>query len=184
MPDESTPKKANLAGQHLSDVVWLAMRALYEHKPAVTMEEVAQAFGVSRSTVTRRASAEGWEKSRFSPEAMSAKALELADKTANMLQTADTETTAEQVYGELLLDIGAEERAKIINRHREEWMMPRNIAYKAMAELRSEGFEKAFSTAKMAKITTETLKNIQDGERRAWGLDRDVGDKTVIIDRG
>lgn len=55
-------------------------------------------------------------------------------------------------------------RAALLERHRSEWQMARQLAYEAV---KGRDFDKA----KLAKITTETIRNIQDGERKAWGLD-------------
>jgi hypothetical protein len=51
--------------------------------------------------------------------------------------------------------------------------------------LRTEDTAKAFDRAKLAKITAETLMIVQNGERKAWGLD--VGElpagAVVVIER-
>ena len=67
------------------------------------------------------------------------------------------------------------ERAAIISRHRREWSVSRGLVGVAVGK-------RDFDRAKLAKITSETLKIIQDGERKAWGLDAaDPADKTVVV---
>jgi hypothetical protein len=79
---------------------------------------------------------------------------------------------------DVVADTSVALRAKVIERHRREVDGVRNILYTA---IRTNDFEKA----KLAKITSETVRNIQDVERKAWGFDKE-GDgeaKTVIIER-
>lgn len=68
-------------------------------------------------------------------------------------------------------------RAAVLQRHRTEWAIARKRVYEAA---RKGDFE----LAKLGKITSEALKIVQDGERRAWGLDTGGdGEYTVIIER-
>lgn len=70
-------------------------------------------------------------------------------------------------------------RTRLIQMHRDEWKAVRALAYRAMEEGKAAtGFEKA----KFAKIASETLKNVQDGERRAWSLDVDMIDFDALSD--
>lgn len=92
---------------------------------------------------------------------------ESAPKKAPAASAPDSETAA--------VDL----RAKLIDLHRNEWRAARRLVYAAMAEAeKAEGFEKA----KFAKISTESLKNIQEGERRAWSLDADLIDFEALTD--
>lgn len=76
-------------------------------------------------------------------------------------------------------DAAVEMRTRLISMHRDEWKAARALVYKAMREGESAvGFDKA----KFAKITTESLKNIQEGERRAWSLDADLIDFDAMTD--
>lgn len=182
--DGKTPGKTTKGGA-MTDVLWAAARALYETNPEITRDQLAKEFGVSATRIDRRAEAEGWRRATFSLAAMTDRAHQIADKVASRVSeelpsigemSALPEEAKAKVYAEIYADVGAEERARIIERHRQEWLLPRNLAYQSVNT-------KDFELAKLAKITTETLKNIQDGERKAWGLDRGEGDKTVVIQR-
>ena len=63
----------------------------------------------------------------------------------------------------------AEAKAAVITRHQREWDRHQSI----MDEALSEG---SFDKAKLAKITAETIKIRQEGERKAWG----IVDKTAL----
>lgn len=56
-----------------------------------------------------------------------------------------------------------EEKAAVIHRHRKEWEEHNEIMQHAIAMRDAE-------EAKLAKITAETLKIRQEGERKAWGI--------------
>lgn len=70
-------------------------------------------------------------------------------------------------------------RAELLTRHRREWGAVRNLAYTAM---KSKG---DLTDARRAKTAAEAIKTIQDGERKAWGLDSgDDGPVKVVVQRG
>lgn len=75
-------------------------------------------------------------------------------------------------------------REAVLERHRKEWSAPRGLSAEAL-RLRDSEPMKAFERAKLAKITAETLKLIQDGERQALGLDTKDNPKghVVVIER-
>ena len=57
-----------------------------------------------------------------------------------------------------------------------------NVGHKAHKDAENvEDKRVAFEDLKAAKITSETLKIVQDGERKAWGLDL-VVDVTKLTD--
>ncbi|MCW3480030.1 hypothetical protein OL229_10765 [Neisseriaceae bacterium JH1-16] len=75
--------------------------------------------------------------------------------------------------GHLVVDGDAE----LLKRHRGEWGAVRALAYEAIQK-------RDFETAKLAKISSEILRNVQDGERKAYGLDTPgEGGRTIVIDR-
>ena len=55
------------------------------------------------------------------------------------------------------------ERAKVLQRHRDEWLRHRRLIDDVME---SGDYEQA----RLVKLIAETLKIRQDGERRTWGL--------------
>lgn len=61
------------------------------------------------------------------------------------------------------LDRAADAKAAVIQRHKAEWDKHQALIDDAL----SEG---SFDKAKLAKITAETIKIRQEGERKAWGI--------------
>ena len=62
---------------------------------------------------------------------------------------------------------------------RTEWAAARNQIYKALKSGDNE-------QAKLAKLAGETLKLVQEGERKAWGLDggeNEPGQVRIVIER-
>lgn len=167
-----------------------AARALYEGTPGMTMRNLAEQTGMGKSTLERRANLEGWKKNF--PGLTVGEMTEAAQRAANLFNTKidelGPEVTAEDrelVVQEVTHEIAVDARAIVLDRHRKEWAAPRAMSVEAV-NLRNTDPDKAFARAKMAKITSETLKIIQDGERKAWGLD--LGElppgSVVVIERG
>jgi hypothetical protein len=66
------------------------------------------------------------------------------------------------------LEKAAQKKAAVIARHKQEWADHQKWIDEALAN-------GDFNAAKLAKITAETIRIRQDGERRAWGIvDTDV----------
>lgn len=155
-----------------------AARHLYETTP-MTFEQVGKEFGVADRTVKRWAEAVGgWQK--FGKE-LTDRAQAVADK----IQTAVTslgsqagEDERQEVVAQLRTNAAVDQRAAVLARHRQEWAGPRALAYEAMKK-------RDLELARLAKTNSETLRNIQEGERRAWGLDPTAADKpsVVVIER-
>lgn len=150
-----------------------AARALYEAHPKKTLADIAEETGISLPTIKRYSSREGWNKSRVSDVERlqeSYKAKLPVDPTADDRQAAQDAVVAEMAITE---------RKRLLDRHRKEWELPRRLAYQAVQT-------NNFDTAKLAKISSETLRNIQDMERKAWGIDKNEGEPsvTVVIERG
>lgn len=61
----------------------------------------------------------------------------------------------------------------MVQRHRDEWEEHKEIVDTAIGT-------KDFETAKLAKITAETLKIRQEAERKAWGIDAQVAPITNV----
>lgn len=71
------------------------------------------------------------------------------------------------------IDAEATRRADVVQRHRDEWDEHKGIVDTAIGT-------KDFETAKLAKITAETLKIRQEAERKAWAIDTQVAPVTNI----
>lgn len=70
-------------------------------------------------------------------------------------------------------------RSRLIETHRREWRVARGLAVRAVQEAQ---VAKGFDVARYAKMLTEILTAIQNGERRAWGLDADMLDLGKMTD--
>lgn len=60
-------------------------------------------------------------------------------------------------------DRAADAKAAVILRHKEEWEQHQQL-------IRAAVENGDFDAAKLAKITAETIKIRQEGERKAWGI--------------
>lgn len=165
---------------------YAAARALYEGTPGMTLKKAAEEAGLGKSNVERRANTEGWKKN-FKDGQMTAAAQAAADMFKSRMDDFGPEATAEQrevATQELIEKVSIDLRGEMLDRHRREWAAPRAMSAEAV-RLRDVDAEKSFTRAKLAKITAETLKIVQDGERKAWGLD--VGElpagSVVVIER-
>lgn len=161
---------------------WLEQRMRWEADPTYTAVAVSTAMGVSGSAVSQRMKKEGWQRVS-DPKELARRANDRADKAMAAEATREAaETVAKQVTQDAVAgvktraveaevarrdntaDLAVDMRARILERHRKEVDGVRNILY---AAIRENNFEKA----KLGKITSETVKIIQDIERKAWSLD-------------
>lgn len=135
---------------------WETIRAEYE--AGATMGELSRRHGVSKPAISKRARAEGWMRD------VSDTVNRLAEAKVNGVVNAVTpQKKAEAV------NRAAEAKAAVITRHQREWDRHQALIDEAL----SEG---SFDKAKLAKITAETIKIRQEGERKAWG----IMDKTAL----
>ena len=162
-----------------SDDIKAAAKALWEGDPNITKQQVAEEDGVPPRAIERWSHAEGWAKRKAD---MSERAHAAADNYKGKLSELGPEITTEQqqqAMTEAAEETAVQLRAKVLERHRKEWNIPRTLVNEAV---KARNFDKA----KLAKITSETLKIVQDAERKAWGIDSgpDGGGKvTVVIER-
>lgn len=173
--------------------LWAKGRMLWEADPTMTFADAAKVIGVSRQIVARRGKEEGWTKLSDQDE-LNRRAYDKADKAA---LTPTAAAAAAAVGGEgvdapspvamptdhesIVAETATDLRANVITRHRKEWGVVRSMAYRA---IQAQSFEQA----KLAKISAEAVKIIQDGERKAWGLDAkenegNTGAVKVVIER-
>ena len=129
---------------------WETIRAEYE--AGASQSDLARRHGVSRKAIQNHITTESWMQD------ISGSIDRLTEaKVAGVVAGCDPKKKAEA------LDNAAQAKAEVIQRHREEWNEHKRHITAALAE---GDFEKA----KLAKITAETLKIRQEGERKAWGL--------------
>lgn len=139
---------------------WETIRAEYE--AGSTMGELSRKHGVNKAAISRRAKREGWLQNA------SVSINRLAEAKVNgLVNTVDPKKKAEAV------DAAADRKAAIIKKHREAWPDIKSLNAKALAA-------QDFELAKLAKISAETEKIIQDGERRAWGISESADDPQKV----
>lgn len=134
-----------------ADVDWEVIRAEYE--AGSSQVALSKKHGVSRKAIQNHIAAEGWAQD-VAPVIQR----KVAEKVAGVVAGCSPEKKA------AALDSAAERTAAVVTRHRDEWESHKQLLNSAINE-------KDFGKAKLAKITAETLKIRQDGERKAWGLD-------------
>lgn len=158
-----------------------AARELYESTLA-TFDQVGADLGVSGRTVKRWAAADGgW--SKLSGPEITARAQATADRINRAVTDLGAEAGRDQrqaITAQLREDAAISQRAQILDRHRQELNAPRKLLYEAMGKRDAE-------LVKLAKYAAETLRIMQDSERKAWGLDPASDDMhqaiTVVIER-
>jgi hypothetical protein len=190
-----------MARQGIGKAEWSVARAIWEGEPLATYQEIAEKLNVSRQAVQHHAKRFGWIK-RLDQRAVSELAHAAAD--SKLTQTPVDGSTAEgwvdarglenrlhRVLPDLPLGASPEalakaaqasavdQRADLLGTHRKELLGARNLIY---AAIKSSDID----VAKKAKVVAEAMKIVQDGERKAWGLDTDDKGKPsvqVIINR-
>ena len=168
-----TKKPTGTAGVQIAPERIAAARALYEAHPKKPLREIAEETGISLPTLKRYCSAEKWRKARMSDVERLQESYK--EKLPAEPSQEDRKAAADAIVAEQVIN----ERKRLLDRHKQEWDYPRKLAYQA---IQSNNFD----TAKLAKISSETLRNIQDMERKAWGIDKTETENniTVVIERG
>ncbi|MGT2509758.1 hypothetical protein [Cupriavidus basilensis] len=178
---------------------WVLARARWEAEPQMTFSDVALLLGISKQAVAKHAQQFDWRR-RLDMPTIAARAHEKADRAIE--QDADrsqpqapqvvapspvfaklsrheipADATLEQAR-KISQDAAIDERVELLTRHRREWGAVRNLAYAAIKS-------KDLMEARTAKTVAEAIKTLQDGERKAWGLDSgEEGPVKVTVVRG
>lgn len=171
--------------QVYSQEVQAAARALWEGDPKKTKREVAAEVGIAYGTIDRWSKGNAGKTQRWIKQVanMTPRVKKIAEDFKGRMSELGPGLTDEQkedVHQEVGLEAAAQLRAKVLDRHRKEWEAPRRLFYEAIKN-------KDFNQMKMGKITSEGLKIIQDGERKAWGIDTGPDGSTTVhvtIERG
>lgn len=129
---------------------WESIRAEYE--AGASQSELARKHGVSRTAIQKRIRAENW----IQDISATLERMTVA-KVAGLVAGCNPKKKAEA------LERAADAKAEVMLRQRLEWERHQKLMEEA---LEAGDFDKA----KLAKITAETLKIRQEGERRAWGI--------------
>lgn len=139
---------------------WEKIRAEYE--VGSSMGELSRRYGVTKSAISQRAKKEGWLQD------VSGVVDRLAEAKLNgVLNTVNPQKKAEA------LSRAAEDKAAVIRNHREAWD---GFKQDVKAALEANDFDRL----KCLKIASETLRNAQECERKAWGIQ----DKAVEAENG
>lgn len=133
---------------------WETIRAEYE--AGTSQADLSRRHGVSRKAIQKHITVEGWTQGSSGTVNRMAE-----DKVAGIVAGCDPKKKAEA------LNRAADAVAAVMIRHKAEWERHQALIDEA---LEAGDFDKA----KLAKITAETLKIRQEGERKAWG----ISDKT------
>lgn len=129
---------------------WETIRAEYE--AGATMGELSRKHGVSKQAISKKARSEGWMQDASSAVINLAQA-----KVDGLVDTVNPKKKAEAV------NQAADRKAAILQKHRDAWPAIKKLNARALEE-------QDFDAAKLAKISAETEKIIQEGERKAWGI--------------
>jgi hypothetical protein len=157
----------------LSRDTWKQIRA--EREAGLSFGLLASRYGISKTAIVQRAKAEGWGDGTDVAELVRRKA-------CARLTGADTTDHQKRAAA---IDLAAELAADVIRRHQAETrevyeLLWRGLEMHRAAETLDEK-RLAFETLKAAKISSETLANLQRMERVSYGLDDAGGGKTEII---
>lgn len=165
---------------------WAVARLSYESDPAKSYADIGKVLGVSKQTVYRKATADGWQK-RLSNVEAAERAYQIADGVKSTTNAHDTPPLTPDRYDPaaqnresvtvLAVEDAVAKRAEVIERHRSEAMGVRKLVY---AALKGAGDGEL---AKTAKAVAEAMRITQEMERKSWGLDRAEERPIVIIDR-
>lgn len=129
---------------------WEKIRAEYE--VGSSMGELSRRHGVDKAAISRRAKRDGWTQD------LSGAVDRLAEAKVNgIVNTVDPQKKAEA------LSRAAEDKAAVIRNHREAWD---GFKQEVKAALEANDFDRL----KCLKIASETLRNAQECERKAWGI--------------
>lgn len=143
---------------------WADARARRE--AGASFREVAEAIGCSAVIIHRKAKAENWGDGSDIEEVVRRKA---AEKVNGIVNTVDPVKKAAAV------EAAADLVAEVVERHRDEWVEPRLVTLNGLRARDADA-------VKLGKAAAEALKVIQEGERKAWGLDTpDKSNKALAV---
>lgn len=160
-----------------------AARILYEGTHGMTIAQLAEITQIHARTLKIYCRDQNWKKDLDTKHGGSTDAAKQAlamFEGQELVRAEEGEQTSEDASA--ISEPLPSERDKVLERHKAEWSVPRTMASEAV-RLRATNPMQAFERAKMAKITAESLKIIQDGERRAHGIDKPDGDHTLLLAR-
>lgn len=129
---------------------WETIRAEYE--AGASQSELSKRHKVSRTAIQKRIKSEGWMQDVTGAINRLTEA-----KVAGVVAGCNPQKKAEA------LSRAAEDKAAVIRNHREAWG---GFKQEVKAALEANDFDRL----KCLKIASETLRNAQECERKAWGI--------------
>ena len=132
---------------------WEAIRAEYE--AGASQSALSLKYGVSRKAIQKRIAKESWTQGNVSAQINRL----VEEKVAGVVAGCDPEKKA------AALSAAADARAAVIRRHQRQWDEHQRLIDESLVN-------RDFEMAKLAKITAETIRIRQEGERKAWGMDK------------
>lgn len=174
------------------DELRAAARALYETTPDIKFPDIAAQIGAPVEEVRAWWREDGengdsWQIARSwttAPAAASRKAAELEPLLSETHAAAEAEARAALNIPESTdVTVIDDPHKELRRRHQQEWLGPRTLAYQAMKLGQKGRVEEAFTLAKLAKISAETLTIVQAGEGRAHGMKSQEGEGAIVVYR-
>lgn len=143
---------------------WGEVRSRWESDPreGYTWIVSEMNLGVSDEAIRKRARNEGWAK-----KASLKTVVERAHARADVKVGSKVGEKVGGKVGEPTTDLAIDLRAGVIEKHRDEWAEHRET----FTLLLLTGEESGLNMSRIAKMTAETIRIRQQGEREAWGLD-------------
>ncbi len=143
---------------------WVTIRAEYE--VGASMRSLARKHGCSQPAISKRAKKDLW--TQDCEPAVKRLVTEMVITGGEVISPDNKKNEA--------IKAEAQRRAAVLIRHKKEWDEHLLLISQAVSD-------RDFDLAKLAKITSETIRIRQDGERKAWRLDdmSDTGNAIICI---
>jgi hypothetical protein len=144
-----------------------------------SFRDLAEEYNVSHQAIMKQAKAGGWGDGSDVGEIVRRK---VAAKVAGVVATDNPKKKA------VALNSAADRAFEVLRRHQEEPEVARERVHtglKAHKEAQTkEDKALAFDDLKAAKIAAEAMQIIHSMERKAWHLDAESAQSTIVIERG
>lgn len=167
-----------------------AARALFETVPDIKFSEISEQVGVPVAKVRqwRQEDADAGDLWKLAHDWGKGGDASKRAKEAAALKPVLAATQAEaEAEARAVVEFAAPPHAyvdpvaELRGKHQKEWLGPRALAYQAMKMGQTGRIDEAFTLAKLAKISAETLTLIQQGELRAHNVKPGEGDGTLVL---
>ena len=157
------------------DKLRAAARARWESDPQITLSAVALETKIGIATLNRWKKKDKWEKRVNQVSRVAPVIADINDKIEKNISNSGSPDTPENRQKAAIHVAESElvrKQNELLERHKQEWNGPRKVLYEALTNKADLKDGDVFNKLKIAKIATEALRNIQDGERKAYGIDK------------